>query len=79
MANLQVDHDDGDDDDDDDDDHTWYGKTILHFGFCRKKKEHADTPPSEAEHMVCEVRNHQIISFFMMMLMMMTVMNTLNL
>ena len=28
------------------------------INFCRKKKEHADTPPSEAEHMVCEVNEN---------------------
>ena len=35
--------------------------------FSRKKKEHADTPPSEAEHMVCEVPTN--IFFLMLMLM----------
>ena len=29
------------------------------INFCRKKKEHADTPPSEAEHMVCEVNENK--------------------
>jgi len=31
---------------------------ITKWPICRKKKEHADTPPSEAEHMVCEVIGH---------------------
>lgn len=28
---------------------------ITKWPICRKRKEHTDTPPSEAEHMVCEV------------------------
>ena len=31
---------------------------ITKWPICRKRKEHADTPPSEAEHMVCEVIGH---------------------
>ena len=31
---------------------------ITKWPICRKRKEHADAPPSEAEHMVCEVIGH---------------------
>ena len=31
---------------------------ITKWPICRKRKEHSDTPPSEAEHMVCEVIGH---------------------
>ena len=31
---------------------------ITKWPICRKRKEHTDAPPSEAEHMVCEVIGH---------------------
>ena len=40
--------------------------TINWFFSLRKKKEHADTPPSEAEHMVCEVRANLFVIIIMM-------------
>ena len=47
--------------------------TINRFFSLRKKKEHADTPPSEAEHMVCEVRTNFFMMIMIIIMILMTV------